>query len=133
MRATERQRRRQEHPFVIRHLALSADECGRMASTQRTKLVSPNTNECLGSTTCDGHARILSQVPKGTKRGASAARSFRLLPRRHWGDRLTIQVRYVGRAEPWVEVTARGVTKRYPGDVCLLHVLADVNNRLPYG
>lgn len=92
---------------------------------------STNTNKCLESTTCDGHFRIVAQFPKGQKRSPSAARTFRSLPRRHWGQALTISIRYVGHAEPWVEVVARGVTKRYPGDVCLLHVLCDVNSRFP--
>lgn len=87
-------------------------------------------NDCSRSTTCGGHARKIHDAPPGPKGAARRRRSFSQLPRRNWNDPLTITVRYTGKSEPWIEVKTRGVTKRYPADTCLLHMVSDVNSRL---
>lgn len=89
-------------------------------------------NGCATSTTCSGHAARITGAPAGPKAQRAGRRSFMGLRRRNWGEALTLTIRYVGRSEPWVEIKTRGVTKRYAGDVCILHIVSDVNSRLPY-
>lgn len=88
-------------------------------------------NGCATSTTCSGHYGRIQSTPPGPKAQRAGRRSFLGLARRNWGQPLTLTIRYVGRSEPWIEVKTRGVTKRYPGDTCVLHLVADVNSRLP--
>jgi hypothetical protein len=87
-------------------------------------------NDCSVSNTCGGHARKIQDRPAGPKGTAPRRGTFWGLKRRNWNDPLTLTIRYVGKAEPWVEVKTRGVTKRYPGDTCVLHLVSDINSRL---
>lgn len=61
--------------------------------------------------------------PSSTAPKASSSR--RLAP---WDRRspLTIQVKYRGGPEAWIEIKARGETLRVPGSVCLFDALSAV-------
>lgn len=41
-------------------------------------------------------------------------------------DPVTLTIRYRGGPEAWFEITARGVTARRPGHVCLLDLMQEV-------
>lgn len=83
-------------------------------------------NNRSASTTWEWRKVRMSRPPDGQERRPAAGRSFSRLPWKNPRDVLTVKVRYRGGAEAWIEVHARGVTKRYPGSLSLFDVMADV-------
>lgn len=72
----------------------------------------------------------MRRSPEGQRASEPKALRWRLLGRRDWRKPLQITIRYSGGSEPWVDVTTRGQTKRYPGYVALLDVVTEVNGRV---
>lgn len=88
-----------------------------------------NGNPRSGSTTSSPELGKMSPVPKG-ERARPKAGNWLSLGRRDWRRPLGVSVRLMGRyPDPWVEVTSRGVTRRYPAHVCLLQLVHEVNGR----
>jgi hypothetical protein len=89
----------------------------------------PVPNLCSVSTHWRWSVVKMRRSPEGQQGSGPQAHRWKLLGRRDWRKPLQVTIRYCGGAEPWVEVTARGQTKRYPGYTALLDVLTEVNGR----
>lgn len=79
-----------------------------------------------GSTTWVWESRKILAPPTGQQRVARRASDSALLSARDMREPLTMTVRYLGGAEGWWEIKARGRTYRRPGVRALHDVMLDL-------
>lgn len=68
----------------------------------------------------------MARPPEAMSHSVPKGHRWRRLPRVDWRKPQHLTITYRGGPEGWVEIHARGDFGRYPGDVAIIDILADI-------
>lgn len=72
----------------------------------------------------------MSSPPKATEESRRNAARFHSLPPRDPRTPLPVTIKYRGGPECWIEVSGRGIYRRYPGYTAIMDIVSDLNRTL---